>query len=93
MGQREPILKFLKANLKTELPKEAKVEKKMKSSLTIKKTEHIILYAPGFFVPGEGVEPSWAFAHSILSAACKPFHHPGKIVTSPFLFLLSVLRI
>ena len=49
MGQREPILKFLKANLKTELPKEAKVEKKMKSSLTTKKTEHITLYALGFF--------------------------------------------
>ena len=28
-------------------------------------------------VPGEGVEPSWAFARRILSAVRIPFRHPG----------------
>jgi hypothetical protein len=30
-------------------------------------------------VPGEGLEPSRACAHKILSLACIPFHHPGKL--------------
>jgi len=28
-------------------------------------------------VPGEGIEPSWAFARRILSAVRIPFRHPG----------------
>ena len=31
----------------------------------------------GGLVPGEGIEPSWAFARRILSAVRIPFRHPG----------------
>ncbi len=41
------------------------------TELVGKKSESLIL------VPGERLELSRACAHSILSAACMPFHHPG----------------
>ena len=47
-----------------------------------------------YVVPGAGVEPTWPCGRGILSAVCKPFHHPGvKKRRTARLFLGKIARL